>query len=153
MSMKAPRTPPDWWPSESEDVLFTCALRFDGGKLDQDLAGAQPLPTYAALLRVYETHHARSYQLLADDTLNFGILFLLQRTLKWSDLLADHERVLFLKLFLRLHDTDVPDGYELTEYHRRYQCQRPAARALALKLSPLVRRLEQEIPFPTPDEG
>jgi len=146
--VKDPRIPPDWWPSESQDLLFGCALRFDGGKLDQELAGRERLETYEALKRVYDTHFARTYELPEDDRLNFGVLFFLQRSHKWCDMLDDHERVIFLKLFLRLHDADVPAGYEFAEYQRQYEPRRREARALAETLRPLVARLENEIPIP-----
>lgn len=146
--MQDPRIPPVWWPTESEALLFGCALRFDGERLDKELAGRERLETYGALKRVYDTHYANSYELLEDDRLNFGVLFLLQRTQKWCDMLDPHERVLFLKLFLRLHDADVPAGYEIADWWRQYESDRHEARAQAEILRPLVARLESEIPLP-----
>lgn len=146
--MQDPRIPPPWWPSEFQDLLFECALRFDGGKLDQELAGREELDTYSALRRVYDTHYNRSRELLEDVKLNFGVFFWLQRSHKWSDMLSAPDRLLYLKLFLHLHDLDVPAGYEFEGWCRTYESRRREARALAETLRPLVARLDHEIPLP-----
>jgi len=145
--VKDPRIPPDWWPAEAQELLFACALRFDGGRLDLELAGRERLHTYEAHAYGQLLDDARSRALLEDVKLNFGVFFLLQRSHKWGDMLDDHDRIIYLKLFLHLHDADVPAGYEFTEWQRNYEQRRPEARALAEQLRPLMARLENEIPF------
>lgn len=145
-AVKDPRIPPDWWPGESQDLLFACALRFDGEKLDRQLlregAAAPDGSTYPALKHLYDTHEACSLERLDDVRLIFGVLFLLQRARKWQDMLNDRDRLLYLKLFLRLHDEDVPAGYEYPDFLRNYESRRREARALADTLRPVVTRLE-----------
>jgi hypothetical protein len=145
--MKDPRIPPSWWPSEEEHLLFDCALRFDGEKLDRELGRGLPAPataqTYPALHRLYTDLDARALERLEDLLPSFGVLFFLQRAHKWQDMLSDADRLLYLQLFLHLHDVDVPAGYEWADFLRSYEAQRHEARALALRLRPVVARQEK----------
>jgi|APTNR8051073442_1049403.scaffolds.fasta_scaffold11626_1 hypothetical protein len=134
-----------WWPMDEDALLVQfCALRFDGEKLDKELRRELPEHeaafSYPALKHVYDTHYTRSLELLDDVKLNFGVFFLLQRAQKWHGTIDERDEFLYLKLFLHLHDVDVPAGYEYADCLREYKPRLRNARALAETLRPRLER-------------
>lgn len=132
--------PMTWKPELSCDEVVFAVLRFDGGRWDKALECEHPLGrgTYGQLAQLYEEHFSRRPWKLHDDPMvNWGVLYWLQRSQKWSGLPRKDARLLAW-LFTQLHDQPVPRGYAQAEYAEKYQRLMPAAAELAQKWTKLL---------------
>ncbi|MCP5557292.1 MAG: hypothetical protein H7A55_06030 [Verrucomicrobiaceae bacterium] len=132
----------DWWPDslEEQELMMLCALRFDGGGYDAELSRDRPDCTYGNLAHLYTDHEAQTFHPHEDLKHQMGVMFWLQRSLKWGDGLPDRESLMYVWLFIQLHGREVPGGWECQDYLTQYECRRDDARRLAANLSPLVER-------------
>lgn len=132
-------SPADWWPMDEDAYLVqNCALRFDGEQFERDMA-VRGQGTYPAALQVYEKHFKQSFDLLEDDVENMAVFFLLQRAIKWHDHLNPRDQLVYVRLFLHLHDKPVPRGYDHPSWQidvKYGEREQAAARALAARLRP-----------------
>ncbi len=118
------------------ELVTFCALRFHGVKRDVELAGNTGRAAYESFDGLWDSHYARTLDLHPEAIHNFAIFFYLQRRLKWLDELSSREALVFIRLFVHLHDQPVPDGYESQEWCRRYEGRRADVPALAARLRP-----------------
>lgn len=133
------RTYDAWHPDLLDEAVIFCALRFDGGKLDEELNRETPSQvTYGNFSRLHEEHFAaKPWRLHPDPLMNWGEFYWLQRSHKWSGLDREAAR-LMAWLFTQLHDQPVPRGYEQAEYAEKYQRLKPSAVILAAEWAALL---------------
>lgn len=134
-----------WWPKGAAmDTVTECALRFDGARREEELAGEAPATTYGHLAALWDTHYGQSDELHPEPLHNFAIFFYLQRRLKWLCELTEREARIFVRLFLALHDAPVPRGYEREDFLRRYAARRGEIPRLVARLSRAIARKRKE---------
>ncbi len=126
----------EWRPDLLDEAVIFSALRFDGGRRDEELNRETPsLGTYGNFRRLHEEcFAAKPWRLHPDPLVNWGEFYWLQRSHKWSGLDLEAAR-LMAWLFSQLHDQPVPCGYENTEYAERYTRLKPQATKLASEWS------------------
>lgn len=131
--------PMTWKPDLCGDEVIFCALRFDGGKRDEELSRETPSQgNYGNFSRLHEEHFAaKPWRLHPDPLVNWGEFYWLQRSHKWSGLARKDARLLAW-LFTQLHDQPVPRGYEQAEYAEKYQRLKPSAVILATEWAGLL---------------
>lgn len=122
----------EWRPELGCDEVTFCALRFDGEKRDIELNRESPCEgTYENYAKLHEAYfNGQPWKLHADPLVNWGEFFWLQRSCKWSSLDNEAAR-LMAWLFTRLHDQNVPRGYEHSEYATKYESLRKRTAVLA----------------------
>ena len=122
--------------NEDAEVVGACALRFDGYKYERDHPGDYPNGLPNAL---YANRFDQSFEPYPDLNENLSVFFLLQRTIKWTGHLDFRARLVYVQLFLHVHDTEVPVTYaypqegHIARYGEREMLQ---AKALARRLQP-----------------
>lgn len=113
-----------YFPENIADAMSTCALRFDGYKLEDDLSLGEEDSTGAGLSKLIEPI-VRTLSLHADDNLNFAAFFGLQRYLhKWGGEYCtkySDEHIAYDFLFLHLYGREVPQHYRVAEYCDKWQ--------------------------------
>lgn len=121
-----------WRPDLTCDEVIACALRFDGGRLDEELQRrSRTGMTYGSLSARHEAHfEGQPWRLHPDPMVNWGEFLWLQRSGAKSGLSRPATR-LAAWLFTQLHDQPVPRGYENAEYATQYARVRASAAALA----------------------
>lgn len=142
-----------WWPmNEDATLVGNCALRFDGAKYDQELAHPS-MGTYVAIGSLYEDHFEHTFDLYEDDSKNWAVFFWLQRSIKWCDYLDLRASLVYVRLFLHLHDKPVPRGYDQPEWLSivKYgEREHRAAHELAERLRlPLEHAIASFVPDPS----
>ena len=123
---------------QAVELLFACALRFDGGKYDAALARPGDTYGYDALSRSAARGLDGTFTIGGSVLDQFAALFFHQRSLGREA--PDNAGVWlgFLRLFLHLHAEETPRGYASLEYQRQYAAGREAAAGIAARLAPLV---------------
>ncbi len=131
LSGRAGIEPMTWKPELSCDAFCYGVLRFDGGKLDEELQrGESTGSTYGGLAGLYAAHfEGGAWGLHADALVNWGVLFWLQRGAKSGGLDRAGAR-LAAWLFTQLYDQPVPRGYVAEEWARGYAGLEEEAAAL-----------------------
>jgi hypothetical protein len=118
------RTTMLYFPAHVTDAMSTCALRFDGYKLEDNLGIGEKDSVGAGLIKLIEPV-VRTLSLHADDNLNFAAFFGLQRYLYKSDGVFytkySDEHSAYDFLFLHLYCREAPHGYRIAEYCAKWQ--------------------------------
>ncbi len=129
---------PEWLTLLGSREVATVALRFNGRKLDRlhcPIRGNR----YDGLREIYESKLRDRLPLHAEPIVNWGSLYWLERCLNGGRL-TRFQALQLRRLFVLLHDSPVPDGFQVSAYHPHYLHMVDRIRSLATSLADTVER-------------
>ncbi len=130
--------PAEWLRLLGSREVATVALRFNGRKLDRlhcPIGGNR----YDGLREIYESKFRDRLSLHAEPIVNWGSLYWLERCLNGGRL-TRFQALQLGRLFVLLHDSPVPDGFQVSAYHQDYLQMVDRIRSLATSLADAVER-------------
>ena len=135
-------------PDECNEVICWCALRFDGGKYDEELKSSDSVETYQKLSDLTQPM-LTTLTFYEREEMNFAAFFWLQRSFHFldDDFSKDSRgHVLFDLLYLHLYKTEVPERYRNEENCSRWQreCENRAEKVAALVRKSFRRSIRTE---------